>query len=130
MDLKGRTAAREPDDARQGHSRPASGFGKFVGIAPAPGERRQVDRQLGDIRGHHRSRGRVREREFHQRILGGHRRRDLWLTFSTLPNASVTTPSTAMNTGADSSGPTWLNPPMMWCAATTHRLPLMWCHRP
>ena len=77
MDFKdspGRTAAHEPDDAREGHPRPASGLGKFVGIPPAAGERRQVDGQLGDVRGHDRGRWRVLEGELHQRILCGHRR--------------------------------------------------------
>ena len=41
-----------------------------------------------------------------------HFRRDPSLAFSTLLNARVTTPSTAMNTGTESRGQTWPNPPV------------------
>src|ERR1700750_790711 len=66
------TAADESNDARKGDADATPGAGEFVGLPPPASERDQIDRQLRDVRSQHRGRGRSRQRELYQRILGSH----------------------------------------------------------
>src|SRR5439155_17260717 len=49
----GGTTADEPDYAWEGHACATPGFGEFIGISAAAGERRQIDSQLSDVRCHY-----------------------------------------------------------------------------
>ena len=68
----GGAAADEPDYAWEGHACATPGFGEFIGISAAPGERRQIDSQLSDVRCHYGSRGRAFQSKLPQHILGRH----------------------------------------------------------
>ena len=66
----GGTAHDEPDHAREDHARPASGLGKIDVVCSAPGERRQVDSQLRDVRRHYRGRVHALKGNLYQDISG------------------------------------------------------------
>src|SRR6266550_1227498 len=55
----GGTAADEPNYVGERHACSASGFGEFVGVSAAAGERYQIDSQLSNVHRHYGSGWRV-----------------------------------------------------------------------